>query len=239
MKKLLIYIIAYNTEKFITNVLDRIPTDLKKKYDVKILINNDNSQDDTFKITKNYLKTYDQFSVKLISNPERQGYGGNQKIGYYYAIKNKFDYVALLHGDGQYAPECLEELIYPLYQNHADAVFGSRMLKSGDALKGGMPRYKYIGNKILSWFQNFLLSTSLSEFHSGYRVYKVSALEKIPFQLNANNYSFDTDIIIQLWINQLKIMFFLISQHPPKLSCILLIFLLQKHIGFEKNQLHF
>ena len=206
MKKLLIYIIAYNTEKFITNVLDRISIDLTKKYDVEILINDDSSLDRTFKIIDSYTKeNKDKFNFKILSNPKNQGYGGNQKIGYFYALKNNFDFVALLHGDGQYAPEYLDSLIEPLHQENIDAVFGSRMLISGNALKGGMPLYKYVGNKILTWFQNFLLKTNLSEFHSGYRIYKVSSMGKVPYQLNANNFCFDTDIIIQFVINKLKI----------------------------------
>ena len=87
----------------------------------------------------------------MLFNPINQGYGGNQKIGYHYAIKNDFDFVALVHGDGQYAPEALPELLKPLSQGVADAVFGSRMLSRGAALKGGMPLYKFVGNKILTW----------------------------------------------------------------------------------------
>jgi hypothetical protein len=136
----------------------------------------------------------------VLFNPVNQGYGGNQKIGFHYAIKNGFDYVALVHGDGQYAPECLPELLTPLRDGCADAVFGSRMLTQGGALKGGMPFYKYAGNKILTGMQNALLRSSLSEFHSGYRLYSVPALTRIPFDLNSDVFHFDTDIIIQLLI---------------------------------------
>ena len=125
-----------------------------------------------------------------MSNPDNLGYGGNQKIGYYYAIKNQYDFVALVHGDGQYAPELLDDLIEDMSQKKADAVFGSRMLIKGGALKGGMPLYKFIGNKILTFFQNKILSSNLSEFHSGYRIYSTDVLKKIPFYLNSNNYSF-------------------------------------------------
>jgi glycosyltransferase involved in cell wall biosynthesis len=114
-----------------------------------------------------------------VYNPINQGYGGNQKIGYHYAIENDFDFVALLHGDGQYAPEVLQALVEPLRRGEADAVFGSRMLVPRDALRGGMPLYKYIGNRVLTRLQNSLLGTELSEFHSGYRVYAVSALKGI------------------------------------------------------------
>ena len=197
-KKLLIYIVTFNHEKFIVDVLNRIPKKLSKTYEVEILINDDSSSDGTFKLTYKFIENLkSNFKFKIFSNPKNQGYGGNQKIGYHYAIKNNFDYVALLHGDGQYAPEYLENLVEPLNSNEVDAVFGSRMLTKGTALKGGMPLYKFIGNKILTNFQNFLLSSKLSEFHSGYRIYKVGALKKIPFELNANDYSFDSEIIIQ------------------------------------------
>ena len=134
-----------------------------------------------------------------------QGYGGNQKIGYQFAIQHRFDFVALIHGDGQYAPECLPDLVRPLRDGEADAVFGSRMLERAAALRGGMPLYKFIGNRILTWFENRMLGAHLSEFHSGYRVYSVAALEKIPFHLNTNDFHFDTEIIIQLFVAGLRI----------------------------------
>ena len=205
-KKLLIYIVTFNHEKFIINVLNRIPKNLSEKYYVEILINDDSSSDETFKLTYKFIDNLKStFKFRIFSNPKNQGYGGNQKIGYHYAIKNNFDYVALLHGDGQYAPEYLDKLVDALNDNNIDAVFGSRMMTKGAALKGGMPLYKFFGNKVLTFFQNFLLSSNLSEFHSGYRVYKVNSLKKIPFELNANDYSFDTEIIIQLIISKLNI----------------------------------
>ena len=107
--------------------------------------------------------------------------------------------MALLHGDGQSAPEWLEDLVEPLNSDDVDAVFGSRMINKGGALKGGMPLYKYVGNKILTFFQNKLFNKNFSEFHSGYRVYKVSSIQKIPYELNSNDHSFDNQIIIQLF----------------------------------------
>ena len=206
-KKLLILIVAYNHEKFIKSVLSRINVDLAKKYDVEILINDDSSTDKTVKYVQEFIEfnSKKNFKYKVLSNPENQGYGGNQKIGYEYAIKNNFDFVALLHGDGQYAPEYLEQLIEPLLLTNVDAVFGSRMITKGGALKGGMPLYKFIGNKILTYFQNFVFSTKFSEFHSGYRIYKVNSLKKIPFELNANDYSFDNEIIVQFLLAKLTI----------------------------------
>jgi 2-polyprenyl-3-methyl-5-hydroxy-6-metoxy-1,4-benzoquinol methylase len=134
----------------------------------------------------------------VLQNEHNQGYGGNQKVGYSYAIAEQHDYVALIHGDGQYAPERLPELLRPMVEGDADAVFGSRMMQRGEALRGGMPMYKYLGNKILTKVQNTLLGTQLSEFHSGYRIYRVAVLAKLPFRLNSNDFHFDTEIIIQL-----------------------------------------
>ena len=206
-KKLLVLVVAYNHEKFIEKVLRRIKQDITQNYEIEILINDDSSTDRTLEVTKNYIeKNKDKnFKYTILSNPENQGYGGNQKIGFLYAIKNKFDYVALLHGDGQYAPEYLDRLTKTLDQEDIDAVFGSRMLDKGGALKGGMPLYKFIGNKVLTFYQNFMFSKSFSEFHSGYRVYKVNSLKKIPFYLNSNDHSFDNEIIAQFLIANLKI----------------------------------
>ncbi len=206
-KKLLIYIVAFNHEKFIEKVLDKIDDKIFEKYQTEILVNDDSSQDETLKIINDYKNQNIDKNCKItiLSNPDNLGYGGNQKIGYYYAIKNQYDFVALVHGDGQYAPELLDNLIEDMSQKNADAVFGSRMLIKGGALKGGMPLYKFIGNKILTFFQNKILSSNLSEFHSGYRIYTVDILKKIPFHLNSNDYSFDTEIIIQLLFSKSKI----------------------------------
>jgi 2-polyprenyl-3-methyl-5-hydroxy-6-metoxy-1,4-benzoquinol methylase len=136
--------------------------------------------------------------LQVFRNAKNRGYGGNQKLGYRYAIDNGFDVVVLLHGDGQYAPEAMPALLQPVLQGEADAVFGSRMLQPGAARRGGMPLYKYLGNKVLTRFENAFLEMNLSEFHSGYRVYSVAALKRIPFEANSDDFHFDTQIIIQL-----------------------------------------
>ncbi len=198
--RLLIFVVAYNAERFITKVINRIPLALSDEYDTEILVIDDASKDQTFEIAATSPENHSPFKLTVLTNPVNQGYGGNQKLGYWYAIKNNFDFVALLHGDGQYAPELLPTLVKPLADRKADAVFGSRMIVPKDAISGGMPLYKFVGNRILSWAQNKLLKTSLSEFHSGYRVYSVDALKSIPFPLNAQGFHFDTEIIIQLLI---------------------------------------
>jgi glycosyltransferase involved in cell wall biosynthesis/SAM-dependent methyltransferase len=196
--RLLILIVAYNAEKTISQVLARVPRALADEYDVEVLVLDDSSHDRTFERTSVVQREQAlPFPLHVLFNPVNQGYGGNQKIGYHFAIERGFDFVALVHGDGQYAPECLPDLVRPLRDGQADAVFGSRMLEQGGARRGGMPLYKFTGNRILSWFQNRMLGASLSEFHSGYRVYSVAALRSVPFELNTNDFHFDTEIIIQ------------------------------------------
>ncbi len=198
--RVLVFVVAYNAERTIESVLSRIPASLSEEYEIEILAIDDSSHDRTFEIGYNIKVTRSlPFPLQVLFNPKNLGYGGNQKIGYHYAIKNKFDFVALIHGDGQYAPEALPELLKPLGEGIADAVFGSRMLSRGAAREGGMPLYKFVGNRMLSWFQNRLLRTNLSEFHSGYRIYSVAALKQLPFDRNTDDFHFDTEIILQFF----------------------------------------
>lgn len=203
-KRVLIFVVAYNAEKTIESVLDRIPVELRNS-NVEVLVIDDSSKDATFHTGLKREDTTSDFKITILRNPVNQGYGGNQKLGYRYAIDNGFDIVALIHGDGQYAPEKLPVLIEPFIRDEADAVFGSRMINKQDALKGGMPMYKWIGNQVLTTFQNGMLGSSLSEFHSGYRLYSTKALARIPFERNSNDFHFDTDIIVQLHFAGLRI----------------------------------
>jgi glycosyltransferase involved in cell wall biosynthesis len=192
----LVFIVAYYAETTILEVLERIPA--LEGYEVEVLIIDDCSGDATYTLTDQLrrLGTY-RHKLTVLTNPVNQGYGGNQKLGYHYAIQHGFDVVALLHGDAQYAPEVLPDLFKPLVLGQADVVLGSRMLTPGGARKGGMPFYKWVGNKILTTYQNLVLGSSLAEFHTGYKAYTVAALRCIPFELNSNVFHFDTEIIIQ------------------------------------------
>jgi glycosyltransferase involved in cell wall biosynthesis len=196
-KRILIFVVAYNAEKTLGGVLARIPKELRGG-NVEVLVIDDSSHDETFAAGLAHEKMFEGLKMTVLRTPLNQGYGGNQKLGYRYAIENGFDFVALVHGDGQYAPEKLPELLEPLLTEEAGAVMGSRMMEKGSALRGGMPLYKYVGNKILTRFQNRMLWSNFSEFHSGYRVYSIAALRKIPFERNSNDFHFDTEIIIQL-----------------------------------------
>ncbi|MEO7112790.1 MAG: glycosyltransferase family 2 protein [Polyangiaceae bacterium] len=197
-KRLLVFVIAYRAESTLQRVLERVPAKIFSEYDCEILVVDDASTDRTFEIGQEYKTAHPEIALTVLRNQFNQGYGGNQKVGYGYAVAEKFDFVAMVHGDGQYAPEELPRLLEPLRNGEADAVFGSRMMTRFGALKGGMPLYKFVGNKILTATQNAMLGTKLSEFHSGYRIYSVKALAAIPFRLNSNDFHFDTEIIVQL-----------------------------------------
>lgn len=200
----MVHVVAYNAAATLARLLDRIPRELRPRLE-QICVFDDASSDDTFLVGKGYQQVRDMPQLRVFRNNKNRGYGGNQKLGYHYAIEQGFDFVVLLHGDGQYAPEAMSNLLQPLLDGEADAVFGSRMMNPGSARKGGMPLYKYVGNKILTRFENAFLEMNLSEFHSGYRIYSVNALKQIPFEANSDDFHFDTQIIIQLKAAGLRI----------------------------------
>ncbi len=210
--KHLIFIVAYNHENFITKVLERLPQSLQKE-DYEILIIDDASIDKTFELANIWSEKNNMINIKILKNIKNYGYGGNQKIGMKYAIENNFDTLTLLHGDGQYAPEIIHDLINFHIQNKSALTLGSRMINKKDALKGKMPIYKFVGNIILTKIQNLILKTNLSEFHTGYRVYSISTLSNCKFFLNSNNYHFDTEIIIQHIAHNFKISEFAIPTY--------------------------
>jgi len=204
--RLLIFIVAYNAATTLEVVLNRIPHALAAHFDIEVLVIDDASADDTFQIGHRIVKSGAfPFKLHVIANPVNQGYGGNQKIGYHFAVQDGFDFVALVHGDGQYAPECLPELMAPLVAGDSDLVLGSRMIHRMDAIKGGMPLYKFVGNRILTTVQNWLLRSHLAEFHTGYRIYSIDTLSRIPFHLNSNDFHFDTEILIQCLVAKRRI----------------------------------
>lgn len=199
MKRILIVILAYNAGRHIAGLLARLPARLFSEdagFRCDILLLDDASADDTLARAREYV-THHALPIRLLRNPVNQRYGGNQKIGYTYAIRHGYDIALMLHGDGQYPPEMIEDLLAPLLQDEADAVLGSRMMNKRAALDGGMPCYKFLGNIALTQLQNRVLGSRLSEFHSGFRAYSLSALATLPFTQNSNDFDFDTDILIQ------------------------------------------
>jgi glycosyltransferase involved in cell wall biosynthesis len=191
-----IVIVAYNAVSTLARVLDRIPDSFAPQI-AGVLVSDDASQDSTFLVGLGYQQLSD-LPLTVIRQERNLGYGGNQKAAYRWAIEHDLDIVVLLHGDGQYAPEELPRIVQPLLDGECDAVLGSRMMERGAARRGGMPTYKFVGNRILTTYQNAVMGTELSEWHSGYRAYRVAALREIPFETNHDGFDFDTQIIIQL-----------------------------------------
>ena len=199
-----VLVVAYNAESTLVDVLDRIPQSASLQL-AEVLVRDDHSTDETHSVASAYLQRESHLNLTVIRHEENLGYGGNQKAGYLYALDHGWDVVVLLHGDGQYAPEIMGDIIEPIVHGDADAVFGSRMMERGRAREGGMPIYKYVGNRILSTTQNALTGLELSEWHSGYRAYRVSALADLPFVANSDGFDFDTEIILQLAAAKKKI----------------------------------
>ncbi len=198
-----VFVVAYNAERHIERVLRRIPEWIAQSL-AEVYLIDDHSADTTFATAQQIDWPGNHAPLRLFRTPYNQGYGGNQRLGYLYALEQKFDIVVLLHGDGQYAPEALPHILAP-YAAGADAVFGSRFVNPRDAIKGGMPLYKWAGNRILTSLQNSLLGAHMSEMHSGYRSYRTSALRQVPFTRNSLDFDFDADIIVQFVAAGLKI----------------------------------
>ncbi len=203
MSKIGILVVAYNAESTIESTLNRIPQVFASEIHA-ILISDDSSKDLTSARASNFADS-SKLPIQVISQPINLGYGGNQKFGYSWAIKNDWEIVVLLHADGQYAPEFIAQIVKPIMENMADAVFGSRMLNKRDALKGGMPKYKWIGNQVLTFVQNKLTKQNFSEWHSGYRAYRVESLKKINLGSLSNGFRFDTQIILELLATKQRI----------------------------------
>jgi glycosyltransferase involved in cell wall biosynthesis len=196
MARIGILVVAYNAESTLRSVLQRIPPPIMDKVE-EVFVFDDASKDRTFEVAKEIELGAPRDKLTIYRNPVNLMYGGNQQRGYQYAIQRGLDIVVLLHGDGQYAPEVMQELLTPLERGEAEMVMGSRMMVPGAALRGNMPLYKYLGNKVLTWVENRLVGTRLTEFHSGYRAYSVHALKTIPLETLTTNWHFDTQIILE------------------------------------------
>ena len=180
---------AYNAEKTILQVLDEIPRDI---IDDVILVD-DYSTDDTIIIAREYgLKS-------IIKHEQNLGYGANQKSCYDKALELGADIVIMLHPDYQYTPRLIHSMSYLIANDVYDVVLGSRILGKG-ALKGGMPLYKYVANRILTFLQNIIINQKLSEYHSGYRAYSSKVLKRINYHANSDDFVFDNQVISQIFM---------------------------------------
>ena len=195
--KIGIVVVAFNAESTLESVIKRVPHSFVSQLHT-IIICDDASSDATFERAQYCKDNYPHLPIHIQRHSVNRGYGGNQKSGYALAKHLELDVVVLLHADAQYAPELLPDIVAPISSGKADAVFGSRMMIKGAALKGGMPAYKFVGNRILTTWQNYFANANLSEWHSGYRAYSVAALNAIPFESNSDGFDFDTQIILQM-----------------------------------------
>lgn len=183
--KVVIVLPAYNAEK----TLDRTVNEIPQAYRQYVLLVDDASTDQTLQKARELGLTY-------YRHPANKGYGANQKTCYKIALAMGADIVVMLHPDHQYDARVIPDLVYPLVRGEADAVFGSRML-GGRPMEGGMPRWKYAANIILTAFANLVFGRYLSEIHSGFRAYSRKYLEVVRFENNRDDFVFDTEIIAQ------------------------------------------
>ena len=202
MKEIAIFIPERNVGTALITTIERIPEKIKNEVGEIFVIDNASS-DNTYQIANEFKEKSKMNNLKIIKNEKNLGYGGSQKKAYSYAVKEGFQIIVMLHGDAQYSPEYIQDIIRPLQNEEADFVFGSRI--TGNPLEGGMPKWRYFGNRILTKIQNYVLNLNLSEYHSGYRAFKISSLNKLPFQGLSDNYHFDNEIFILFSLAGMKI----------------------------------
>lgn len=185
MSKVIIVLPAYNAARTLMRTLAEIPP----KYSGHIILVDDASQDETADMAR-------AVGLTVFRHAKNRGYGANQKTCYGAALADGADIVVMLHPDHQYDATVIPSLVSPIQAGKADAVFGSRML-GGRPLEGGMPRWKYLANVLLTALANIVFSRYLTEIHSGFRAYSRKYLETIRFEENSNDFVFDTEIIAQ------------------------------------------
>lgn len=185
---------AYNAEKTLERTLREIPFDI---VDELVLVD-DASKDSTSELAK-------QLGIRHVIRHERnKGYGGNQKTCYKKALELGADIIVMLHPDYQYTPKLITAMVSIIGQGLYPVVFGSRILGKG-ALKGGMPLYKYVANRILTFVQNLMMNQKLSEYHTGYRAYSRQVLETVAYERNSDNFVFDNQMIAQIFYHNFEI----------------------------------
>jgi glycosyltransferase involved in cell wall biosynthesis len=184
-KKIVVVMPAYNAEKTLRQTWDELPHDV---IDEVILVD-DASSDSTVEVARG-------LGVKTFVHWENQGYGANQKTCYREALRHGADVVVMIHPDYQYSPRLVTAMASMIVSGHYDIVLGSRIL-GGHARTGGMPLYKYVANRILTFVENLVLGAKLSEYHTGFRSYSRPALETIPLEKNSDDFVFDNEVLAQ------------------------------------------
>mgnify|MGYP001401765754 FL=1 len=187
-KKIVVVLPAYNASKTLENTFNEIPVDIVDE----VIFVDDASTDNTVEVAK-------KIGIKnIIVHQKNKGYGGNQKSCYDEALKLGADIVIMLHPDYQYTPKLIPSMAYMIANELYPVVLGSRILGKG-ALKGGMPYYKYVFNRVLTLTQNILINEKISEYHTGYRAFSKEVLLKINYHANSDDFVFDNQMISQIF----------------------------------------
>lgn len=189
-RRVIVVLPAYNASATLEATLNEVPL----QFVDEIILVDDASHDDT-------TAKASALGLKVIRHPENRGYGGNQKTCYKNAIESGADIIVMLHPDNQYNPQIIPNLLLPLLLDQADVVLASRFIcdpLKGGPVAGGMPLLKYFVNRILTTFQNWLMGTFFSEFHTGYRAFAAEALKGVDLELLSDNFDFDNQIIAVL-----------------------------------------
>jgi glycosyltransferase involved in cell wall biosynthesis len=185
-KKIVVVMPAYNAEETLRQTYAEIPLE----YVDEVILVDDGSSDRTVEIARS-------LAITTIVHPRNRGYGGNQKTCYIEALRRGAAVVVMLHPDYQYTPKLLVAMASLVAVGQYDVVLGSRVLSEG-ALKGGMPLYKYVANRLLTLFQNALMRKKLSEYHTGYRAFSREVLETLPLNENSDDFVFDNQMLAQV-----------------------------------------
>jgi glycosyltransferase involved in cell wall biosynthesis len=184
-QRLVVVMPAYNAERTLRQTYDELP----HEYVDEIILVDDASRDATAAVAH-------ELGIKTIIHPENRGYGGNQKTCYAAALAAGADIVVMLHPDYQYSPRLVTAMASMVASGHYDIILGSRIL-GGTTLRGGMPRYKYLANRFLTFAENLALGVKLSEYHTGFRAYRRAVLETLPLGEDSDDFVFDNELLVQ------------------------------------------
>jgi glycosyltransferase involved in cell wall biosynthesis len=185
---------AYMAEHTLARTVEEIPAELE----AEVIVVDDASRDGTAEVAR-------QLGLTLFLHERNKGYGANQKTCYDQALHAGAEVVVLLHADYQYDPKSIVRLVEPILKGRADFTFGSRFARGADPRTGGMPLYRYWGNKLTTAIENLLLGTHFSELHSGFKAYHRSTLERLNYHAYSDDFVFDSQMIVDAVVNKLRI----------------------------------